>query len=356
MCLFFVYFLLASKFALGGEHHGIIEYHPVEFTEQFSTPVFYTVGYDLKFGTSIEQSGRTIYRFSSRRPEGMHSRPMPIMEVSPDANKIIIYDQEKLLIAEANGKVFDVYKNIGNLSTPTKTPPFGGYFQSFQWSPDSKFIFVIIRNNATAASYTSSAKIIRIESAPPFGVTTIADGLASFHAYFSLNEDAICYDHYGEDRHGPHQWKCTNGEVIKSIENESICFVSGSCTKPNQKYLANIKKNDFFRKNIDGFVFVETRSSCKEHGILSERNATATGAEGTTTYTFKGRKLFVINGWHNIKGTYMDGTNCLDVMPGERYATFNLYTDDFVGVILVDGQTGQYKELPRFTTILGPLE
>jgi hypothetical protein len=61
----------------------------------------------------------------------------------------------------------------------------------------------------------------------------------------------------------------------------------------------------------------------------------------------------LIKGGDNIKGQYVDGVSQWDgmVLPGGRYALLNVFHDNFTGQLLVDGLTGQYRELPHGTRV-----
>ena len=54
-----------------------------------------------------------------------------------------------------------------------------------------------------------------------------------------------------------------------------------------------------------------------------------------------------------MKGRYLDGLGNRNngVLPGGRYALLDVYHDNFEGQLLIDGVTGNYRELPSKTKV-----
>jgi len=177
-----------------------------------------------------------------------------------------------------------------------------------------------------------NATLMRIDIAAP---TKIIEWVPDFRSltYFLVGVKDVCFDY--DLGNGDLLLKCSHQgsvKVAKSIGENDIQLEDGT--------------------SISGKPFLSYNGSIYESEIWLTRSGfslrtTETGYLGFYSRDTVNPILSIVAGV-NIKGQFVDGIlqrGC-NVLPGGRYALLNVWYDNFKGQLLVDGLSGQYRELP----------
>jgi hypothetical protein len=327
---------LFRHFMTKHQFFGIIDYKPSSFTEQPTGLFFFSIGGGLKFGSVISDSAATLFEgaLKNRTTSGVFP--------SPDQTKAAVMSDGSLYIVEVGKTATTILKGIGNFVPPSAPKGETIYeYPMLQWDAGSRYIY-IVRDRKTEAvpafKQTPDATLVRIDISDP---TKIADVVSDFrsHFYFLIGDRAICFDYDADDR--DLLWKCSYQGVTKamqSIGENGITLVDGTSIagKPFVSCHSDIYETEIW---LSRYGFSLRKTVGKYIGLFSK--------DKTDT------PIFLIKGGYNIKGNYVDGVSQRDgmVLPGERYALINVFHDNFTGQLLVDGRTGQYRELPHDTRV-----
>lgn len=95
-----------SQEALAKEATGISNYHPSHFVENADSPFFYSIGKQLKYGSSIDELAPPLFEGSWRNGDLVAVYP------SPDNKKAAIVSNRKMYITEAGRPPLLVLNNV----------------------------------------------------------------------------------------------------------------------------------------------------------------------------------------------------------------------------------------------------
>jgi hypothetical protein len=315
---------------------GIVDYKPSTFVEQPTAPFFYSVGNRLRFGSVIEEKGPIL--FEAKPSDG----GIWAVYVSPDETKAVVASGGNLYFALPGQspvlllrEAYDVLTGRGAAEGPIGKPVYD--YRPLQWDASSRFIY-IPRGARLDSRYPSHSALLRIEAANPINVVEITDDMKA-HGTFFVGSEAICFQRVVN--RGDLIWKCVIGGVERSpkvIEEHRIVMDDGT--------------------SVEGRPFASFRWS--RGGIwLTEAGFAIRAYNGRWGFFSKDsdEAIFQFNGgMEPLKGHYVDGIYEVNanVLPGGRYAFLDLLIENFKGrrgQILVDGLTGQYREVPRGTLV-----
>lgn len=315
---------------------GIIDYTPSLFIELADEPFFYSIGKTLRYGKTINDSSPVLFNGS------FFGGDLKDVYVAPNNKKAAFFYDDKLYLSKITGPAVLLLKNCrGNKYNKIKLGE--TYYSLLQWDAESRFIYMI-RDKKQAPTPKScwlspNAVLIRIDTELPTKISEVINDFNSLN-YFFIETELICYNYAPGD--GSVIWKCFNRDaesfLVTSHQSSKIFLENGDVIngKPFVSYFGNIYESEIwltnygysFRANTDGTI-----------GLFSKHDIQ--------------KPIFKIQGTHNIKGHFCDGIlqqGC-KVLPGGRYALLNVWHDNFKGQLLVDGQTGKYRELPAKTNV-----
>ena len=309
----------------------IIDYKPSTFVEQPTAPFFYSVGNRLRFGSVIVDEGPIV--FEAKPSDG----GIWAVYVSPDETKAVVASGGDLYFALPGQPpallARDAYNVIGGRGAtqgPSGKPVYD--YSSLQWDASSRFIY--IARGVWDKGYPSHSALLRIDVSDPTNVVEITSDMHAF-GFFFIGSDAICFKRV-----------VNRGDLIVK------CVVGGTEKSPKAIEERRIVMND--GTSVEGEPFASFR--------WSRGGLWLTGA-GFSIRDYNGRwgffsnnsdeAIFQFNGGVDpLKGRYRDGIYEVNanVLPGGRYAFLELLMRNFKGgpgKILVDGFTGQYREVPK---------
>lgn len=319
--------------AVAKQFFGILNYKPAEYVESVSEPFFYSIGKTLRYDRTINDTSPVVFKGSFFGDE------LREVFVSPDNNKAAVLYGDKLYLARAAGPALLLLSDCRfNKFKVGET-----YYSELQWEEDSSSIYMIRDTEHVRTPQSSwrapDAALVRIDINSPGKVIEAIQNFNSLN-YFFVGDDTICFNYARKD--GNVEWRCAQDSETsraKSQQNGEIVLENGMA--------------------IQGRPFVSyDQGNIYESEIwLSSYGFTTKRADGNITEFFSknasSKPLFKIQGGHNIKGHYVDGIaqrGC-KVLPGGRYALLNVAHDNFKGQLLVDGETGKYRELPANTKV-----
>ncbi len=345
--LFLLALLPVASFAK--DFFGINNYQPQAFSEQVSKPFFYSIGNKLKFGNSIDENAPALFEDPSffqdsiilitRVGEDSLSNGRSVFP-SPDGQKAAVYIRGKLYIVEADKPAMLLLENVwaDNVAKDLRVGETFYKLSMMQWDAQSRHIYIVKdkkQKTAFEQGWSKDAVLVRIEAK---GDGQPVDAISDFRSlkYFFVKEGGLCFNY--APGNGDVIWKCQidgvtydgvmtdSGLVLKNgrrLESESIYL--------SEKYAGGeiwMASNGYLLKKIDH----------RQVGLYFAQNP---------------QPIFTINGGKNFKGRFVDGIGDerSSVLPGGRYALFWVLHDNFTGQLLVDGHTGQYKELPKNTWV-----
>lgn len=318
---------------------GIVVYKPSEFTEQASAPFFSSIGKKLKYGTAISEAVPTVLEGTLVGGELRAVYP------SPDQTKAAAVTGGKLYLVEP-GKPPRILLDPFVSRLEGREIPIGTTYYNhahIQWDAASRYIFITRdkiqapttnpesfhqRNNINQAlvriDTTQSHSIVEVIPAGQFR-TTIGPSF--------IGNNVICFDS-GDDK-GDVYLKCIvagNAHIVKKVETDKIVFTDGLV--------------------LNGKIFMTSRLDHVSGDILMVENGfhMTKRQDSLVVDLFHksrtGSPLLSVEGATNTKGHFGDGIQGT-ILPGGRYAFLHVWNKD----ILLDSQTGAYKELPTNTRV-----
>lgn len=328
--------LMPSAQARTNDYYGIVDYKPSVFSEQAKSPFFFSIGKKLKFGKTISEDAPTL--FEGKFFDGDLTAVYP----SPNQTKAAIVSGGNLYLAEPGKSTILLLQKVTNYAG--KNVDAGDFFYLYpllQWDADSKFIYIVRDKKKTlgAQTFSHDATLVRVDSAEPARVTEVISDFAALH-YFLIGDGSVCFDYAPGD--GSVIWKCFHQgsfKIPRSIDGSGITLRDGSVItgKPFVSFLGSIYESEiwlsrygYFTKRIAGENFTDFFSSSRPD-----------------------TPLLRIQGAYNTKGHYSTGIQQYGgrVLPGGRYVLLSVWHDSFKGQLLLDGLTGQYRELPPNTRV-----
>lgn len=313
----------------------IVGYKPSTFVEQPTAPFFYSIGNKLRFGSVIVDEGPIL--FEAKPSDG----GIWAVYVSPDETKAVVASggdlyfvlpgqPPALLLRDA----YDRMTGRGDRKVPVGNPIYD--YRALQWDASSRFIY--IPRGVWEDRYPSHSALLRIAVSDPANVVEITHDTKAFGMFF-VGSECICFTRVVN--RGDVIWRCIVGGVEKSpkaIDERGIVMDDG--TSVEGKPFAS------FRWSRGGLWLTGAGFSIRDYngrwGFFSKNSDEA---------------IFQFNGGVDpLKGRSGDGIYDVNanVLPGGRYAFLYVPMKNLRGgrrEILVDGFTGQYREVPPSTLV-----
>lgn len=330
--------LLWSIAATANNFFGIVEYSPQAFSEQVTRPFFFSIGNQLKFGNAIDANAPTLFKGASIFKARSFSKWLSVYP-SPDGKKAAVANDGKLYIVEEGKPALLILESVDFISG--KNIRVGEVFYEYprlQWDSQSRYIYITKdkkKKSQFEQNYSRDGKLIRIDTINPAPEVEI---ISDFRAneYFLVGDEGVCFNY--APGNGKVIWKCSLNGKIQAVRQDggNMVLQDGSHLKykPFLSYSGDagdiwLPYYGYSLKSLKG-GYVALFSKLKPEAPILK-----------------------IKGGTNIKGTFVDGvvTYRSAVLPGGRYALLDVLHDNFKGQLLVDGLTGQYRELPRDTRV-----
>jgi len=327
--------LLWPAIAMAGDFFGIVEYKPSNFTEQAAAPFYYSIGKELRFGESINESSPILFegKFSDKRLE---------VFPSPDQKKAAVVSGGDLYLVEVGKPALLLLRKVGNLEP--RNVRVGEEFYKYtmlQWDAHSQYIYIARdkrKKRVFEQSFSTDATLVHIDVSNPTCIDEVIQDFRSLK-YFFVGDDFICFD-----------YALGNGDVIWK------CSLKGNIQPMKEGGVEGVVLQDGTR--IDGRIFLSYGGGMYERDIWLSRYGFSLSESPKGYIGFYSRHkqqvpIFRIRGGLNIKGGFVHGVTqygC-SVLAGGRYALLNVWHDNFKGQLLIDGVSGQYRELPRNTRV-----
>ena len=304
----------------------VIDFRPTSFEEKTDSPFFYSIGDELKFSTRIDIDSPTIYRGKITR-----------LLVSPDNTKALLVSDGRLIIADAKKRVFREITPVHSIWIKPK--PVGESFfrdAGFQWSKNSKFIYLIkdefyesekaqlfSKNGALWRYSLDSEEFEKVLS--PFRAYQFFLGLMD-GVYFSVPDE--------------------QGNLILKYFDGAKVHEVGAANRSAVDF-ARIHR-DFVDKPFYSFSFHDYQTSVlRQEGVKLEK-----GGKDVLEFRIKGSTILEFSRGEGFKGPYFGVTLFQSVfLPGNRYFLINTHAGNHHGQILIDTQTGRYRALPKETRV-----
>lgn len=323
---------------------GIENYKPQAFSEQATSSFFYSIGNQLKFGNSIDINAPSLFKDASFFENSSFINVRSISNglsvfSSPDGKKAAVFSSGNLYIAEVGKPTRLILEGVDyNDAKKFRAGEIFYKLGMLQWDSQSKYIYIAKdkkQNTLFEQSFSVDATLIRVDISKS---TAIADIIPDFRSikYFLVNDGGVCFN-YGFDN-GNVNWRCLINGNIQTVNetNNGVVLQDGTRLTTNSIFVSSFGGDgDIWLTNY-GYSLKPMGN--QRIGFYSQLNE---------------RPLFTIKGGTNIKGHFVDGVvdHRSAVLPGGRYVVLYVWHDNFKGQLLVDGLTGQYKELPRNTWI-----
>lgn len=246
--------------------------------------------------------------------------------VSPGQGKAIVASAGALYLVEPETPAVVLLKDV----------PFDTFYdpQKIQWDRTSRYIYV--RRVKARQGQTAESVLLRVDTVARANIVEVVRDFRASR-YFLMDNNVVCYhDPVGN---GDLAWKCVGQglpKLVRTVKDDAILLEDGSSVpgRPFFSYYGDIYESDIWLTHY-GFSL----------------RTIPTGYTGLFSRQRPDDAIFIVKGGHNIKGHYLDGVrqrNCM-VLPGGRYALLDIWLGNFKGQLLVDGASGQYRELPRGT-------
>ena len=314
-------------------------------------PFFYSIDNALRYGNTISKKSPILFKANFWDNNLKAAQVL----VSPDNTKAAVIRDNKLYIVHA-----DVQKPPQFLLENTfnyKKIPMGSSFYIYsllQWSPNSKSLYIAsdIKKEVWKQSFSHDAVLIHIDlENAPITLRPIIHDFAALK-YFFIDDMTLCFNYAMPN--GDVKWKCFfqgKSQFVKSYTADNITLEDG--TKIEGISIASYLPMHMYKSRLEGdinenFSFINlTNTKIAENTFYDKPTL------GLVSKQYSEKPIIKIQGGHNIKGhtVYGMGGNDIKLFPDARYLFLDVSHDNFQGQILVDGLTGQYKELPKKTKI-----
>ena len=332
-----LFLIAASQHVVGKEYFGILNYSPSKFLEKAESSFFYSIGNQLKYGMSVDETAPAL--FEGKYFGGNFVAVFP----SPDNKKVALVSNKKLYVVGIGISpqlVLDHVvsydpKEIGYKEIYYKWP-------TIQWDSKSRYIYIAKDKKQPQGHWqrphSRDAILVRIDTENAYNISEMIVDFRSLH-YFLVGSDGLCFD-YALDN-GDVIWKClTENGVLKaqSVTSDGIQLDNKSTLtgRPFLSYKPNIYESDIWMSRYGFFV---KRINEKLDGLFLKSKPEIPLIRISTGVNIKGRH---VNGIRQMGGA---------VLPGGRYVLLNVWHDSFKGQLLLDSATGEYRELPKETNV-----
>jgi hypothetical protein len=327
-----------SVFTINADAEGFINYEPANFSEHAAKPFFFSIGRKLKYGDSIRENAPTVLEsmFEERLFGGELTRVYP----APDQKRAAIVKDGKLYLLEPGKPPVFLLEPVDEKSGYHRK--LGDIFYihyELQWDADSRYIFIprdkkqkFPTDKRAWEERDKNKALMRIDIRNPSMVQEIIPtGQFRSSTFFLLNDDAICFNFEPGD--GSIIWKCSisgNIRMVKSFERNDLVFEDG--TTPESK--------PFMSRNINFYDSAVWLTSGGFYLALVPNSLTVKFFHKSNP----DKPIFIIEGAiERLKGHFSEGLGKSVMLPGNRYAFMEMWEHN----LLVDSETGLYKELPK---------
>jgi hypothetical protein len=215
-------------------------------------------------------------------------------------------------------------------------------YSHLQWDPTSRFIFITrgktqepMNREVWQLHINKDRALVRIDTTQNHSIVeVISAGQFRSISGPSFIDDDICF-HF-DDVKGDVYLKCIvagNAHIVKKVETDKIIFTDG------------LVRN--------GKIFITSRYDQDSGKVLMvESGFNLTKRDGSLIVDLFHKSkpdspMLSMKGGINIKGNFGDGIGDRTVLPGGRYAFLDVWDKK----ILVDSETGSYKQLPTDTRV-----
>jgi hypothetical protein len=303
----------------------IADFHPANFQAKASTPLFYSIGDELKHSDELEPQAPILLKGQIKN-----------YLVSPDGSMIAVVANGKLSVRAENAAV----REVAPVDSIYREPkPMGQSFyrdDDFQWSQDSKTLYLIrdeYYESKGSQLYSSKGELWKYDINTG-KMQLVLKPFPAFNYFFGRNE-GVYFSIPTKD--GDLQLKYFDGHGVTDVD------------KPNASSIAPEQLST---------KFAETPFFSFSLTDYQEKVLPAKGVELVIEGQFErleidNKPFLTLKEGRGIKGGYF----CSDTirsffLPGDRYFLFNVpYCENFNGQLLIDTQTGQYMTLPRDTRV-----
>lgn len=303
---------------------GIIDYKPSVFSEHASQPFFFSIGKKLKYGNAIREDAPTLFE------AGWFDGDINEVYPSPDQKKAVVVVGNSLYLAQP-----------GKPTTKLLQPFERKNLRDLQWDSQSRYIFVpryIFPNNDHRFVSGLPSTLLRIDTNDPIIVRELISSsqFRMLETYFPLNDDSVCFD--SATPKGDVIWQCWISGVVHTVQRlevDRITFVDGTTVKDKPFFSLPMRGGEISLA-LGGYSLTMIPNSLQVDFFHSNKPTVP---------------IFRLQGYiERLKGNYFDGFRDGEstVLPGGRYA---VVTIRFRTVVVVDSDTGLYKELPKNSSV-----
>src|SRR6266481_3645503 len=302
---------------------NIVDFRPSQFQAEADANFFFSVGDELKYSNEINPQAATLLRGH-----------IDNFLVSPDRKKIAAAVNGALMIVTPDGSTVRHVATVASIYKESK--PVGRSFfrdEGFQWSRDSKQLYLIkdeYYESKGSQLYSAKGELWRYEVQTenlqlvlkPFPAYTYFFGSRS-GIYFSVPTDA-----------GDLQLRYFDGEIVKDIGEVNAWEVPKQQLGSGESPFFSFSARDFNQLFVRGAGLDVEQNSKQEKLVI--RNKT----------------YLAFTQGNGMKGIFYCSNLYNSVfLPGARYFLLNVECGNFGGQILIDSETGKYKQLPKNTRV-----
>jgi hypothetical protein len=304
----------------------IADFHPANFRAKASTPLFYSIGDELKHSDELEPQAPT-------RLKGQIKNFL----VSPDGSMIAVVANDKLSVVIAETAAVREVAPVDSIYREPK--PMGqGFYRDddFQWSQDSKTLYLIrdeYYESEGSQLYSTKGELWKYDINRG-KMQLVLKPFPAFNYFFGRNE-GVYFSIPTKD--GDLQLKYFDGHGVTDVD------------KPNTSSIAP----DQLSKNFAETPFFSFSLIDYQKKVLPAKGVDLVIEGQFEKLQIDNKPLLALKEGRGIKGEYF----CSDTirsffLPGNRYFLFNVpYCENFNGQLLIDTRTGQYMTLPRDTRV-----
>ena len=370
---------VASFSANGKDYFGIVDYAPSRFIEESQAPFFYSIGKQLKYGTSIDVTSSTVFEVKPIQAE------LDTVLPSPDGNKALVVSDDMLYLVQIGRPTIRLLDRVGHYSSKNVLAGTLVFlWTSIRWSQDSQHFYIVkdlrreraeeqvtlrteqagipsglwtsshYQKPLTARrpppkvvlpesdkAYDTSATMYRFDIGNPEAGVRVISGVrfGSFH-YFQVGADDICFR--SPLATGALGWFCTSPNGVSAVQDsgtEGIHLANGHSLTGSRFASSEVHKHAGSEKWFSHYGYAWKELPENTVGLFSRDSPVTPLISIKTGISFKGDR---VSGVYDYQGA---------VLPGGRYVLLSVDHDRFTGQLLVDGSTGQYRELPKETVV-----
>jgi hypothetical protein len=335
---------MLSRTACG--KYGVVD-APGDFREMAAAPFFFSIGRQLKHGTSIDENAPTLFTAEKT----VDDVTLDYVFVAPSQQKAVVVSNHMLYLAQPGKPPVRLLENvitprdkekireetplyiqIGHRKKIKPSLPLYYETKSLQWDAASRYLYVL--------RVGESNVLTRLDTHNPSPAPEeIARDVREWVDYFLVGDNSLCFERQREEAR---EWRCVTppqGEFrLDSFENGVLRLENGETLagSPFLSFHASHRVAETWMHH-NGFFF----------------DRVDTPDDDSVTVLYAGRHpdapipLFRVK---SIKALFHDNgllSQRTVVLPGGRYIFLSFRFGDF----LVDRDTGLYRTLPEATQV-----